>query len=126
MIVVSTVVSKSKPLFDQHEGLNRFRVESCMAQRNRIAASQKNPFNSDSRSCVKENEKKRDTIGCELTQNQKNIPCKPREVRELGMVASPPLQWITCIEIFTRELEELLDFVCECLRKVSVLRREID
>src|SRR5882762_10201882 len=106
MIVVSTVASKSKPLFDQHEGLNHFRVESCTAQRNRIAASRKNLFNSDGRSCVKENEKKRDTIGCELTRNRKNIPCKPREVRELGTAASPPSQWITCIKIFTRELEE--------------------
>ena len=62
----------------------------------------------------------------ELTRNRKNIPRKTREIRELRAVTSPPLQWITSIEIFTRELEVLLNLVCKRLRKVSVARCEVD
>ena len=42
------------------------------------------------------------------------------------MVTSPPSQWITSVKILTRELKVLLNLICECLRKASVARCEID
>jgi hypothetical protein len=124
--LVNSSASEGKLLFDQHKGSDGLGIESCMTQRDCIMASRKNPFDSNSRSCIEPNEKERVAISCELTRNWKNIPCKTREVRELWTVTSPLSQWITSIKIFTRELEVLLNLVCERLRKVSVARCEID
>jgi hypothetical protein len=49
-----------------------------------------------------------------------------REIRELWMPSSPPLQRIAIDKILTRKLEVLLNFICERLRKVSVARYEIN
>ena len=102
------------------------RIESCTAQRDCITAFRKNTFNGNSRSCTECNETQRETISCELTGNWKNVPCKVREVRELWTVTSPPSQWIAGVKILTRQLEVLLNLICERLRKVSVVRCEID
>ena len=127
--------SEMKPLFDQHQSSDCFWVEVCVAERNCITASRKNSFHGDSRSCTEYSKKKTNISNwqlnsekksiCELTRNWKNIPGKTWEVKELWTATSPPLQWITSVEVLTRELEVLLNLVCERL-KVSVAGCEID
>ena len=108
-IIVNSSVSKEKLLFDQHKSFDGLRIESCMAQRDCIMASWKNPFDSYSRSCIECNEKE----SCYQLVNSLEIErislAKQERLGNCKQWPCPPLQQITSVKILTRKLEVLLN-----------------
>jgi len=60
----------------------------------------------------------------QLTRYTQDVVGHTKKVRELSLSAKPPVNWITCVEIFSREFEVFFKFIDGGLLFPAILSRE--